>query len=151
MLEPGRPAPPFSLRDQHSDQVSLDDMKGQPGLIVFMPLAFTRVCSGEMGELRDNLATLGKARLVVITCDNVPTNRAWAESSGFEFPILSDFWPHGEVTRAYGCFDERIGVARRSTFVIDDEAIITDVISTDHLREARPFDAYVEALSALGC
>lgn len=151
MVEPGRPAPDFSLRNQHSDQVSLDDLKGEPALIVFMPLAFTPVCSGEMSEFRDNLAALGDAGLVVITCDNVPTNRAWAQSSGFEFPILSDFWPHGEVTRAFGCFDERMGVARRSTFVIDDAGIVTDVISSDHLRRPRPFDAYLDALSALGC
>lgn len=131
--------------------VTLDDLLGAPALVVFMPLAFTRVCGGEMCEIRDNLDVLADTgtRTVVITCDNVPVNAAWAEREGFDFPILSDFWPHGETTRAYGCFNGKLGVPHRATFVLDGEGIVRDVISTDSLGEARPFGSYVEALGGL--
>ncbi len=147
----GERAPAFSLRDQNRNVVTLEDIEGTPALIVFMPLAFTRVCGGEMCEIRDNHTELSDtgARTVVITCDNVPANTAWAEKEGFEFPILSDFWPHGEVTRAYGCFNDKLGVPHRATFVLDEAAVIREVISTDSLREARPFSSYIEALAAL--
>jgi len=147
----GEPAPAFSLRDQNRSVVNLDDFSGSPAVIVFMPLAFTSVCGGEMCEIRDNLDRLSSvdAHVAVITCDNVPTNKAWAESEGFDFPILSDFWPHGAVTTAYGCFNERFGVAHRATFVVDGEGIVRDIISTDALGEARPFGAYMDALAAL--
>lgn len=131
--------------------VTLDDLEGAPALLVFMPLAFTRVCGGEMCEIRDNLEVLSGtgAQTVAITCDNVPVNAAWAEREGFDFPILSDFWPHGETTRAYGCFNDKLGVPHRSTFVLDETGIVREVISTDSLGEARPFTSYVEALAGL--
>ena len=131
--------------------VTLDDLQGAPALLVFMPLAFTRVCGGEMCEIRDNLEALADtgAQTVAITCDNVPVNAAWAEKEGFGFPILSDFWPHGETTRAYGCFNDKLGVPHRFTFVLDEEGIVRDVISTDSLGEARKVRSYVDALSGL--
>lgn len=151
MIEIGRPAPSFSLRDQSRSLVSLSDFAGSPVVIVFMPLAFTSVCGGEMCEIRDNLGLLAStdAHVAAITCDNLPSNKAWADAEGFTFPILSDFWPHGAVTTSYGCFNERIGVAHRSTFVIDSEGLVRDVIASDSLGQARPFGAYVEAVAAL--
>lgn len=151
MIGPGDTAPPFSLRDQERQVVSLDDHRGRPSLVIFMPFAFTRVCGGEMCEIRDNLSSIEQAgaSAVVITCDNAPTNKAWAESEGFSFPILSDFWPHGEVTKAYGTFNETTGAADRSTFVLDEETIVREVVRSDGLREPRPFDAYRRALAAL--
>lgn len=147
----GQPAPDFSLRDQDRSLMSLEDFSGSPAVIVFMPLAFTSVCGGEMCEIRDNLGELSAAgaRLAVITCDNIPANKAWANSEGFSYPILSDFWPHGAVTTAYGCFNERLGVAHRSTFVLDGTGIVRNVVATDSLGEARPFGSYLDAVSAL--
>ena len=145
----GQPAPAFSLRDQNRQVMTLDDLAGTPSLLVFMPLAFTRVCGSEMCEIRDNLHSLADVQAVVITCDNAPVNAAWAEREGFSFPILSDFWPHGETTRAYGCFNEKLGVPHRATFVLDGAGIIRDVISTESLGEARPFSSYLEALAAI--
>lgn len=151
MAQIGEIAPDFSLRDQQGSIVSRDDLAGSPALVVFMPLAFTRVCGAEMCEIRDNLASLASAEaaVAVITCDNVPSNRAWAERERFTFPILSDFWPHGAVTQAYGCFNEMLGVAHRSTFVLDAGSVVRDLIRSDSLGEARPFGAYVDALARL--
>jgi peroxiredoxin len=83
----------------------------------------------------------------VITCDSVASNRRWAEDQGFTFPILSDHWPHGETARAYGCFNETLGVAMRSTYVLDLEGIVTEIVATDRLDQPRDWAEYERALS----
>lgn len=148
-LQIGAEAPEFSLRSQHREKVSLDDLKGSRSVIVFMPFAFTRTCQGEMCEIRDNLHRFkeGAAKVVVITCNTLHANRVWAEQEGFDFDILSDFWPHGEVTRAYDTFSELYGAAIRTTYFIDEDGVVTAVIKTDELGTARPFEEYETALA----
>lgn len=146
-----QPAPHFDLVDQHGDRLDSDTLKGRNSLIVFIPFALTRTCTSEVCEIRDNsgeLTTLD-TEVIVITCNTRHSNAKWAEQESLEMRILSDFWPHGAVTSAYGTFDERLGCARRSTFVIDAEGIVRDVISTDSIKEAREFDAYVAALTRI--
>ncbi len=147
--EPGDPAPDFRLRDQNGEKIGLDDLRGKRSLIVFIPYPFTRVCTGELCALRDERARLNEldANVVVVTCDTVAVNRKWAADNGFEFPVLSDFWPHGEMAQSYGAFNDTFGYANRYTFVLDDTGIVRDVISTDELRTARELDAYMEALA----
>ena len=89
-----------------------------------------------------------RAKVVAITCDTVPSNRRWAKDQGFEFPVLSDFWPHGKVTKAYDTFNEALGVADRTTYVLDEEGTIQAVIASDGLGIARPFEDYVAALES---
>ncbi len=146
-----RPAPEFTLRDQHRNLVSLDDLRGEKTLLVFMPYAFSRVCTGEVCELRDNLGQLHDAgtQVVVITTDSFFTNAAWARQEGLEYPILADFWPHGSVAQAYGTFNEKLGVANRTTFVLDKDGIVRSVIAADEFGQPRSYDAYVEALDAI--
>lgn len=148
MLEVGMKAPDFTLRDQHREKRSLAELAGAPAMIVFMPFAFTRTCEGEMCSIRDNLDYLQSkgARVFVITCDTLNSNRVWAEQQGFTFPILSDFWPHGKVAKEYGCFNETFGYAERSTFFIDGEGTITDIVSSGELGVAREFSQYETAL-----
>ena len=62
--------------------------------------------------------------VLAISCDTVYALRAFSDSDGLNFPLLSDFWPHGEVARAYGVFDERAGMAVRGTFLVDAEGAI---------------------------
>jgi mycoredoxin-dependent peroxiredoxin len=147
-LAVGNAAPTFSLMSQNREEHSLDDLKGNPSMIVFMPYPHTPTCESEACAIRDNWAafeTLG-AKVVMITTHAIPTNRSWAAEQGYEFPILSDYWPHGEVARAYDTFDETFGYARRTTYVLDADGIIREVIASDALREARPFSAYLPAL-----
>lgn len=148
-LEVGAQAPDFRLRDQHRQARTRIELDGATGMVVFMPFAFTKTCEGEMCSIRDNLEALQSrgARVMVITCDTLNSNRVWAEQQGFTFPILSDFWPHGAVARAYGCFNENFGYAERSTFFLDPQGIVTEVVSSPSLTEARDFDAYFEALA----
>ena len=149
--EIGSPAPGFSLRNPSKEEVSLDDFKGRKTLVVFIPFPFTGNCSDEACTLRDHLADLSEmdANVVMITCDTPFANGAWAQQNGFEFPVLSDFWPHGEVSRAYGAFNEDTGSANRTTFVLDEEGIVREVIASGSLAIVREYDAYVEALQRI--
>jgi len=63
--------------------------------------------------------------------------------------VLSDFWPHGEVSQAYGAFNEATGSANRWTFVLDAEGVVREIIATDSLGVIREYDAYVEALGKI--
>ena len=150
MVQVGEAAPDFLLRDQTRAKRSLGDLAGAKAMIVFMPFAFTNTCLGEMCTLRDNLQHLSAVgvKFFVITCDTLHSNRRWAEDQGFEFPILSDFWPHGEVSKAYGCFNPAIGVPMRSTYILDETSVIQEIIATDRLDIPREFAEYERALGS---
>ena len=149
--EVGDPAPPFELRDQARNIVLLDDLKGRSALVVFIPFPFTDVCHGELCTIRDNLPRLSDldANVAVITCDTLFSNRRWSEENGFAFPVLSDYWPHGAVTQAYGAFDERIGAARRYTYVLDPAAVVRATVKSEELSIPREFEQYLQALQEL--
>jgi peroxiredoxin len=121
-LEIGAPAPDFTLRDQFGQSVSLSSFRGQKAVaILFYPFAFSGVCTGEMAEIRarlDEFMTFD-TEVLAVSCDPVYALRAWADSDGINFPLLSDFWPHGAVAASYGVFDERTGAPRRSSYVVD--------------------------------
>jgi mycoredoxin-dependent peroxiredoxin len=147
----GTPAPDFALKDQHGQVVRLGDFAGERNVaLVFYPFAFSRVCTGELCELRDNIAVFEDANVQVVgvSCDPVHSQRAWAEQEKYEFPLLSDFWPHGTVARAYGVFDERVGSAIRGTFLVDTAGTLRWSM-VNRAGEARPLSAYREAVSQL--
>lgn len=145
----GQPAPDFRLLDQSRNWVALDDLKGKRTLLVFIPFPFTGVCTTELCELRDHMPDLPDTNVVAITTHAVPTNAAWADAQGVEYPVLSDYWPHGAVSRAYGTFNEKLGVAMRSTFVLDADGIARAVIATEGLGQAREYAEYEKALAAI--
>jgi peroxiredoxin len=121
-VQPGQAAPEFELRDQHGRQVRLSAFRGEKAVVVmFYPFAFSRVCSGELRAVRDDLSTFSSERvqLLAVSCDPMFALRAFAEQQDLEYPLLSDFWPHGQVARAYGVLDEERGCADRSTFIVD--------------------------------
>jgi peroxiredoxin len=117
----GALAPDFDLQDQHGTPRKLSDFRGRKVVLVFYPLAFSGVCQSELAALRD---FPGDAQVITVSVDSIFTHRAWADQEGYAFPLLSDFWPHGQVARAYGVFDEGKGYALRGTFIIDGEGVI---------------------------
>jgi peroxiredoxin (alkyl hydroperoxide reductase subunit C) len=147
----GTTAPRFELIDQERNPVSSDDLKGEKSLIVFIPFPFSGICSSELCTIRDRLAALNEmdANVVVITVDTHFTNQKWSEDNGFQFPVLSDYWPHGATAQAYEAFNEKVGAANRVTYVLDEEGMIRQVIDSGSLGTPREFDDYVEALSAI--
>ncbi len=150
-LAAGTPAPEFTLLDQERAPVSSDDLKGRKSLIVFIPFPFTGTCEGELCLLRDRLAELNDldANVVAITCDTVPSNKQWSDQNGFGFRVLSDYWPHGDVSRAFDTFNDKLGVANRTTYVLDAGGVIRAVVASDAMGTPREYDAYVAALNAI--
>jgi len=123
----GDVAPEFSLPDQDKQVVSLAELRGAPVLLVFYPFAFSGICTGELCQLRDELATYTDAgvRVLAISTDPVFTLKAWRDQQGFGFQLLSDFWPHGATAQAYGVFNEKAGMALRGTFLLDADGKVT--------------------------
>ncbi len=150
-IAPGTPAPDFELVDQTRTKRTLADFEGKKTLIVFIPFAFSSTCEGELCYIRDHYAALNDldANVVAISCDHFFANKAWAEANGFEFPLLSDYWPHGGVAKAFGAFNETTGSANRFTFVLDGEGVVREVINTDSLGVAREFEEYTKALATV--
>ena len=148
-LEIGTPAPVFTLLNQDREPVSSDDLRGAPAVIVFIPFAFTRTCEGELCQIRDEYSLFNEAgaRVVAITCNTLHANKVWREQQGFQFDLLSDWWPHGAVSRLYDTFNEDFGYAERTTYFLDENGIITQVERSDHLGRARDFDSYRTALT----
>lgn len=144
----GAPAPDFDLRDQHGQHVRLSDLRGRPVVLVFYPFAFTRVCTGELRALRDELASLDAA-VMAVSCDSMYALRVFAEQEGLEYPLLADFWPHGEVARSYGVFDAELGCAKRGTFVIDGDGIVIWTV-VNSIAEARDIEDYRRVLQPAG-
>lgn len=138
-LSVGDVAPEFSLPDQDKQVVSLADLRGTPVLVVFYPFAFSRLCTGELCQLRDELAVYTDAGVTVlaVSTDPVFSLKAFREQEGLDFPLLSDFWPHGAAARAYGAFNEKAGMAVRATFLIDAEGNVAfaEVNSPGDVRE----------------
>ncbi|MEJ7629721.1 MAG: peroxiredoxin [Nocardioidaceae bacterium] len=147
----GQEAPGFALRNQHGQTVSLADFRGTKNVVVlFYPWAFSRVCSGELVQIRDSTSDLSNetSELVAISCDAMYSLRVLADRDGLRFTLLSDFWPHGGVARSYGIFDETLGIAGRSTFIVDRDGIVRWQVS-NAIGEARDLGAYRTVLGDL--
>jgi peroxiredoxin (alkyl hydroperoxide reductase subunit C) len=147
----GDEAPEFTLRDQNNEQVTLSEFRGRSAvLIIFYPLAFTGICTGELGAVRDDLAVFANddVQVVTISVDSPYAHKIFSQREGFEFPLLSDFWLHGGVAQRYGSFNEQAGVANRGTFLVDR----TGVVRFRELNEpgvGRDPQAWKDAIAAL--
>jgi peroxiredoxin len=150
-VEVGDSAPDFELKDQHGTPVKLSDFHGKKDVVlVFFPLAFSGVCTGELCTIRDELPTLGgdDVQVVAVSVDSVFAQRAWSEKEGYQFPVLSDFWPHGAVAKAYGIFDDEKGIATRGTFIIDKQGAVRWKVQ-NAIPDARDIGDYRKALAEL--
>ena len=142
----GDEAPDFELRDQHAHPHRLSAYRGRCNvLLVFYPYAFTGVCTGELHALRDGV---GDVQILAVSCDAVGSLRAFAEREGLDYPLLSDFWPHGAVASAYGVFNDVLGAPDRGTFLIDRHGIVRWTVRTE-LGQARDIADYEKAIAEL--
>ncbi len=150
-LEIGTPAPDFELSDQHGVKISLSSFRGKQNVVVlFYPFSFTGTCTGELCEIRDDLNSFQNenVQLLAISCDSIFTQRAFSESQKYAFPVLSDFWPHGEVSKLYGVFKEDRGCAIRGSFIIDKSGILRWQV-VNSMGDARSASEYKAAIAAL--
>jgi len=151
-IERGATAPDFLLRDQFGQDVSLSSFRGRKAVAIFFyPFAFSGVCTGEMAGIRDRLDEFltFDTEVLAVSCDPVYALRAFADADGLNFPLLSDFWPHGEVTRSYDVFDEAKGCPRRSSYVIDREGRVRWSVH-NAAPEGRDLDDHLRQLQAMG-
>ena len=147
----GEPAPDFALRSAHGETVRLSEARGERNVaLVFYPFAFSGTCTGELCEIRDNLAAFEakNVQVVGISCDPIYALRTFADTDGLNFPLLSDFWPHGAVASAYGVFDAERGMAIRGSFLVDVDGTVRWTV-VNGPGQARDLGAYREALAAL--
>ena len=149
-LQVGQPAPDFDLPSSTGERVTLSGLRGQNVVVMFFPFAFTGICTGEVCALSEGLGAFGDldAAVVSISCDATPTLTRFAEQEGLSYPLLSDFWPHGEVSRAYGVFLDHIGAANRGTFIVDREGNLAWSVVTA-LGEPRDAAEYTKVLQGL--
>jgi mycoredoxin-dependent peroxiredoxin len=151
-LSPGTQAPDFELRDQTGKPVRLSDYLGKKAVVlVFYPFTFSGTCEGELCSLRDQIEQFqnDEVETLAVSVDSPFAHRAWAEQQGYTFPVLADFWPHGQVAQTYGIFNDHVGAAERATFIIDRDGMIRYAVHNG-LSDARDQQAYLDALRDIG-
>ncbi|CAN5269442.1 peroxiredoxin [soil metagenome] len=126
-VQVGDSAPDFTVRDQNNEEVALSSFRGRKNvLLVFYPFAFSSLCTNELTLVREDLPSFQNddVQLLAISTDPTYTLKAWAGAEGYEFPLLSDFWPHGDVAAMYGVFNSKRGTALRGTFLVDRDGMV---------------------------
>jgi len=127
-----------------------------PLLVLFVPMAFTSVCTDEFCMMSESLSeyeSLG-AKVVGISGDGPFAQQAWAEKEGFKLQMLSDY--EHEVAKAFGVAYESFlpeanlimgGVAKRSAFVIGKDGVVVHADVQDHPKDLPDFEAVKAVLS----
>jgi peroxiredoxin len=126
MIEPGAPAPAFSLRNQDGEKVTLDTLRGQTTVLVFYPLDFSPVCTDQLNVYQEVLGELEAAgvKLYGISVDSAYSHKAFQERLGITIPLLADFHPKGEVARRFGVYVEERGVSARALVMIGPDGVV---------------------------
>lgn len=149
MIEVGQQAPDFTLRNQEGEKVSLADYRGRKLMLVFYPADFSPVCGDQFSiyqEVKPQIDETG-AELVGISVDSAWAHRAFQEKLGFEFTLLSDFEPKGEVARAYGSYIDRVGTANRTLVLVDEDGNVAWTYESPNPGEFPGANVIFDALS----
>jgi peroxiredoxin len=125
-LPAGTPAPDFTLPSGPDSQLRLSELRGKPVILVFYPADWSPVCGDELALFNEVLPELQAhdAQLLGISVDGVWCHRAYSDARHLRFPLLSDFEPKGEVSRAYGAYRQKGGFSERALFLIDRDGVI---------------------------
>jgi len=150
-LKAGMPAPSFTLPSITGEKISLADFRRKKNVVLsFVPAAWTPVCSDQWPgyNIVKDMFDKNDAILLGITVDNLPTLHAWTKEMGdLWFPVLSDFWPHGAVTKKYGVLRSS-GVSERALFIIDKKGVIR-YIDVHDINKRPPLEVLVRELEKL--
>ncbi len=127
MIEPGTPAPDFTLPDQDGNEVSLSDLRGRTIVLVFYPLDFSPVCTDQLNVYQEVLPDLEAqgVTLLGISVDSAFAHKAFQQHLGISIPLLADFHPKGEVSRRYGAYIEERGHNGRALVMIDPDGVVS--------------------------
>jgi peroxiredoxin len=150
-LQPGFPAPQFTLVSSALKEVSLSSYKGQKVVLHFFPMAFTGVCTTQLCTMRDNFGYYDGLNAVIfgISVDSPFTLAKFKEENNYQFELLSDF--NKEVSAAYGALYDNFvfglkGVSKRAAFVIDEEQNIIYAEVLESAGDLPNFEAIAEAV-----
>jgi peroxiredoxin len=123
---PGQRAPDFELKTASTESVRLSDLRGQPVVLAFYPADFSPVCSDQLAlyQAASPMFAQYGAQVLGLSADGVYSHQAFAQARGLQFPLLSDWWPHGRTAQAYGAFDDDSGMAARALFVLDEDGVV---------------------------
>jgi peroxiredoxin len=126
MIEPGTPAPDFTLPDQDGREVSLSDLRGRTVVLAFYPSDFSPVCTDQLSVYQEVLGELEAhgASLLGISVDSSYSHKAFQRELGLSIPLLSDFHPKGEVARAYGVYSEQYGKSGRALVMVGPDGVV---------------------------
>lgn len=127
LIAVGDPAPDFTLKDQHDNEIRLSSYRGKKVLLSWHPLAWTGVCTDQMRALDVNMENFNQLNTVPLglSVDPAPCKKAWATALALsKLSIPSDFWPHGKVAQDYGIFIEKVGFSERANIIIDENGIV---------------------------
>ena len=126
MIEPGSQAPDFTLPDQDGKEVSLADFRGRTVVLAFYPADFSPVCTDQLSVYQEVLGELAErgAQLVGVSVDGTFCHRAFRSQMNLTMPLLADFHPKGEVSRAYGVWSDEHGVSRRALVMVDADGVV---------------------------
>jgi peroxiredoxin len=126
VIEPGTPAPEFTLNDQDGEPISLSGLRGRKVLLVFYPADFSPACTDQLSVYQEVLSQIEEkgVALLGVSVDSAWSHRAFREKVGIEIPLLSDFHPKGEVASKYGAYLEKWGTSNRSLVLIDEEGVV---------------------------
>jgi peroxiredoxin len=126
MIEPGSPAPDFTLPDQDGNRISLADFRGRTVVLVFYPSDFSPVCTDQLSVYQEVLPQLEEAgaTLVGISVDGAFCHKAFQQHLNATIPLLADFHPKGDVSKNYGVWSETYGVAKRCLVMVDPDGVV---------------------------
>lgn len=150
-IQPGQPAPQFTLVSSDKQEVSLSDFKGKKVVVHFFPFAFTGVCTAQLCTMRDNFGYYDglNAQIIAISVDSPATLAKFKEENNYQFLLLSDF--NKTVSPQYGAFYEVFslglkGVSKRAAFVIDEDQKIIYAEVLESAKDLPDFKAIAEAV-----
>jgi peroxiredoxin len=125
-LAPGTVAPDFTLPSTPDQMVSLAEFRGRPVILAFYPEDWSPVCSDQLALYQELLPEFRRfdAELVGISVDGIWCHLAFAKDRNLHFPLLADFEPKGEVSRAYQAYRSADGTSERALYVIDGDGIV---------------------------
>jgi peroxiredoxin Q/BCP len=149
-LNPGDPAPDFTLSDQEDNPVTLSDLRGKTVVLYFYPRADTPGCTTQACGVRDHRSDYETADAVVlgVSPDAVKAVAKFDQKYSLGFPLLAD--EDHKVAEQYGVWVKKSRYGReymgneRTTFVIDPEGTVKEV-----LRNVKPAEHDDLVLSAL--
>jgi peroxiredoxin len=125
-LQPGTPAPDFTLARSSYATVSLADVRGRRVILVFYPADWEPVSQQQLTMYQDHLREFDRygAVLLAVSTDHIWSHGAFVRAAGVDYPLLADAHPQGAVCRTYGVYDEQAGTSTRTIFVLDEHGVV---------------------------